>query len=680
MEQTGIKKRYEELKDLIRKYNEHYYEKNESLVTDYEYDMLLKEMESIEKEYPELKDTVSVTEKVGGRASGKFSKVVHKVPMLSLSNTYNIGEIEDFDKRIKKVIGEDQKIEYVLELKLDGLSISIQYENGRLVRGITRGDGEIGEDVTENIMQIDSIPQILKEPVTLEVRGEIVLPISNFNKVNKMREEAGEDVFANPRNAASGTIRQLESSIVKDRGLDCYLYFLVNAQNYNLQKHSDSIKYLEKLGFKTTKVFEIYKDFSLLEKAIEKWHVEREKLDFETDGLVIKLDEFAYYSALGSTTKSPRWAIAYKFPAEKAKTKLLDITFQVGRTGVITPVAELEPVELSGSVVRRASLHNFDEIKRKDIKIGDFVYIEKAAEIIPQVIEPVISERTGSEKEIEMPESCPSCGHKLIKIEDQVAIKCINPACPEIIKRKIEYFVSRDAMNITGLGEKIIEKFIELGKIKDIVDIYSLHEYREELEKLEKMGKKSVDNLLNSIEESKKREYSKVLYSLGIPFVGKFTANLLAKEFLNIDNLKSKETEDLLEVKGIGDKVAKSVNMFLNDENNWNLISKLKETGLQFEEEEVFIEDNPIKGKTFLATGKLEKYTRDEIKDIIEAKGGKYLSGVSKNLNYLIAGEKAGSKLKKANDLGVIVLNEEQFEKEFLEEEEIGPLAPLDHK
>ena len=669
MEQTDIKKRYEELKDLIRKYNEHYYEKNESLVMDYEYDMLLKEMEAIEKEHPEMKDTVSVTEKVGGRASGKFSKVVHKVPMLSLSNTYNIGEIEDFDKRIRKVIGEDKEIEYVLELKLDGLSISIQYENGRLVRGITRGDGETGEDVTENIMQIDSIPHTLKEPVTLEVRGEIVLPISNFNKVNKMREEAGEDVFANPRNAASGTIRQLESSIVKDRGLDCYLYFLVNAQNYNLQKHSDSVKYLEKLGFKTTKVFEIYKDFSLLEKSIEKWHEEREKLDFETDGLVIKLDEFAYYEALGATTKSPRWAIAYKFPAEKAKTKLLDITFQVGRTGVITPVAELEPVELSGSVVRRASLHNFDEIKRKDIKIGDFVYIEKAAEIIPQVIEPVISERTGSEKDIEMPENCPSCGHKLVKVEDQVAIKCINPACPEIIKRKIEYFVSRDAMNITGFGEKIIEKFIELGKIKDIVDIYNLHKYREELENLEKMGKKSVDNLLNSIEESKKREYSKVLYSLGIPFVGKFTANLLAKEFLNIDNLKSKDTEDLLEVKGIGDKVAKSVNMFLNDENNWNLINKLKETGLEFEEEEVFIEDNPIKGKTFLATGKLEKYTRDEIKDIIEEKGGKYLSGVSKNLNYLIAGEKAGSKLKKANDLGVIVLNEEQFEKEFLEEE-----------
>lgn len=669
MDQTDIKNRYKELKSLIQKYNEHYYEKNESLVTDYDYDMLLKEMESMEKEHPELKDAVSVTEKVGGRASGKFSKVVHKIPMLSLSNTYNIGEIEDFDKRIKKVIGEDKDIEYVLELKLDGLSISIQYENGELVRGITRGDGEIGEDVTDNIIQIDSIPKKLTEPVTLEVRGEIVLPISNFNKVNKMREEAGEDVFANPRNAASGTIRQLESSIVKDRGLDCYLYFLVNAGEYNLQKHSDSVKYLEKLGFKTTKVFEIYKDFSLLEQAIEKWHVEREKLDFETDGLVIKLDEFTYYEKLGSTTKSPRWAIAYKFPAQKAKTKLLNVTFQVGRTGVITPVAELEPVELSGSVVRRASLHNFDEIERKDIKIGDSVYIEKAAEIIPQVIEPVISERTGSEINIEMPENCPSCGHKLVKIEDQVAIKCINPACPEIIKRKIEYFVSRDAMNITGLGEKIIEKFIELGKIKDIVDIYSLYEYREELESLEKMGKKSVDNLLNSIEESKKREYSKVLYSLGIPFVGKYTANLLTKEFLTIDNLKSKDMEDLLEVKGIGEKVAKSVNIFLNSEENWNLIEKLKNTGLQFEEEEVFIEDNPIKGKTFLATGKLVKYTRDEIKDIIEAKGGKYLSGVSKNLNYLVAGEKAGSKLKKANDLGVIVLNEEEFEKQFLEEE-----------
>ena len=324
MEADDIKEKYNNLKEKMEKYNEHYYVKNESLVPDIEYDMLLKEMEKMEEDYPELKSEDSVTEKVGGRASSKFSKVTHKVPMLSLSNTYNIGEIEDFDKRIKKVIGEDEKIEYVLELKLDGLSISIQYENGKLVKGVTRGDGEVGEDVTENIMQIDSIPKTLKENVTLEVRGEIVLPISQFNKVNEMRADAGEDVFANPRNAASGTIRQLESSIVKDRGLDCYLYFLVNAQNYNLEKHSESVKYLEKLGFKTTKVFEIYDDFEKLEKSIEKWHEEREKLDFETDGLVIKLDEFRYYDELGSTTKSPRWAIAYKLQKKKKKPRQIN--------------------------------------------------------------------------------------------------------------------------------------------------------------------------------------------------------------------------------------------------------------------------------------------------------------------------------------------------------------------
>ena len=666
MDLENIKKKYDELREKIEKYNKYYYEEEKSLTTDTEYDVLLKELESLEKEYPEIKTINSVTERVGGKASSKFSKIVHKYPMLSLSNTYSLGEIEDFDKRVKKIIGDDKKIDYVLELKLDGLSISLIYENGILIQGVTRGDGEVGEDVTENILQIDSIPKKLKENISIEVRGEIVLPISNFKKVNQMREEAGEEVFANPRNAASGTIRQLESSIVKDRGLDCYLYFLVNAEDYALTRHSDSIKYLEKLGFKTTKVFELYNDFENLEKSIEKWHEEREKLDFETDGLVIKVDEFEYYTTLGNTTKSPRWAIAFKFPAKQAKTRLTDITFQVGRTGVITPVAELEPVELSGSVVKRASLHNFDEIHRKDIKIGDFVYIEKAAEIIPQVIASIPEERTGQEIEINVPKYCPSCHSELVKTGDQVALRCINPDCHEIIKRKIEYFVSRDAMNITGLGEKIIEKFIELEKIKDIVDIYSLYKYREELEILEKMGKKSVENLIDSLENSKNREYSKVLYSLGIPEVGKFTANLLAKEFHNIDNLKSKSIEDLLEVKGIGGIIAQSVHDYLNNEHNWKLIEDLKVAGLKFEEKEVFIEDNPIKGKSFLATGKLEKYTRDEIKDIIEAKGGKYLSAVSKNLDFLIAGDKAGSKLKKANSLDIRILNEDEFEKEFL--------------
>ena len=670
--------RYKKLRVLMKKYEENYYNKSIPLVTDHEYDMLEKELNRMEKKDKELKEIyereigkieISPTEKIGGTASEKFSKVTHKVPMLSLSNTYNISEIEDFDQRIRKIVGLDKKLEYILELKLDGLSISLIYENGMLKQGITRGDGQIGEDVTENIREIKSIPKKLKQPVNIEVRGEVVLPISNFNKVNKEREEAGEDVFANPRNAAAGTIRQLDSSIVKERGLDCYLYYLVSPENFGVKTHEESINYIESLGFKTTKIFEKYNDFKKLEKAINRWHVEREKLDYETDGLVIKVNDFSYYNELGYTTKSPRWAIAYKFPAEQVKTKLYDITLQVGRTGVITPVAELKKITLSGSVIKRASLHNFDEIRRKDIKIGDNVIIEKAAEIIPQVVNVVFDDRNGSEKNIEIPVECPVCDTKLIKEEGQVALKCPNPLCPEKVKREIEYFVSRDAMNITGLGEKIVEKFIELKKIETVVDIYSLKNYKEELEGLEKMGKKSVENLLNSIEESKNREYNKVLYALGIPFVGKFNANLLTKNFRSIDILKEKSVEELTQIKGIGEKASVAVHEYLKNENNWKKILKLKEIGLKFEYdsvEEKEIEDNPIKGKNFLATGKLEKYKREEIKDIILAKGGNYLSGVSKNLDFLIVGEKAGSKLEKAEKLGVRILSEVEFEKEFL--------------
>lgn len=671
--------KYRKLRNEIEKHNKAYYDEDAPLISDAEYDKLIRELKDLEEGNPELKeiynresasgDAVTPTEKIGGTASEKFSKVTHKVPMLSLSNTYNISEIEDFDQRARKIIGLDKKLEYILELKLDGLSISLIYEKGVLKQGITRGDGQVGEDVTENIREIKSIPKRLKQPVNIEVRGEVVLPISNFNKVNQEREEAGEDVFANPRNAAAGTIRQLDSSIVKERGLDCYLYYLVSPENFGMKTHEESIDYIESLGFKTTKIFEKYSDFKKLEMAIDKWHTEREKLDYETDGLVIKVNDFSYYNELGYTTKSPRWAIAYKFPAEQVKTKLYDITLQVGRTGVITPVAELEAVNLSGSVVKRASLHNFDEIRRKDIKIGDNVIIEKAAEIIPQVVNVVFDDRNGSEKNIEIPLECPVCDTKLIKEEGQVALKCPNPLCPEKVKREIEYFVSRDAMNITGLGEKIVEKFIELKKIETVVDIYSLKNYKEELEGLEKMGKKSVENLLNSIEESKNREYNKVLYALGIPFVGKFNANLLTKNFRSIDILKEKSVEELTQIKGIGEKASVAVYEYLKNENNWKKILKLKEIGLKFEydsAEEKEIEDNPIKGKNFLATGKLEKYKREEIKDIILAKGGNYLSGVSKNLDFLIAGEKAGSKLEKAEKLGVRILSEVEFEKEFL--------------
>ena len=687
--EDGMKEKYEKLRKEIEKHNNLYYNEDNPIISDMEYDKLIRELRDLEESDPNLKveyeiknskvgsgseksenENVSPTEKIGGIASEKFSKVRHRVPMLSLSNTYNISEIEDFDKRVKKIIDVKKKIDYVLELKLDGLSISLIYENGVLKQGITRGDGQIGEDVTENIMEIESIPKKLKDPISLEVRGEVILPISEFSRINQEREDEGEDVFANPRNAAAGTIRQLDKSIVKERKLDCYLYYLVNAEEYGMKTHKESIEYIEKLGFKTTKIFELYNDFGKLEKAIDVWKTKREKLDYETDGLVIKVNEFEHYDELGYTTKSPRWAIAYKFPAEQVKTKLYDVTFQVGRTGVVTPVAELEAVNLSGSVVKRASLHNFDEIRRKEIKIGDNVIIEKAAEIIPQVVNVVFEDRKGDEKDIEVPTNCPICDSKLVKEEGQVALKCLNPQCPEKVKREIAYFVSRDAMNITGLGEKIVEKFIELGKIKTVVDIYSLKDYAEELENLEKMGKKSVENLINSIEESKKQGFSKVLYALGIPFVGKFNANLLTKNYNSIELLKEKSVEDLLEIKGIGDKVAVAVHTYLNDENNWAKIVALKEIGLQFEAkgtEGEEIEDNPIKGKSFLATGKLEKYKRNDIKDIILAKGGNYLSGVTKKLDYLIAGEKAGSKLSKAEELGVRVLTEEEFEKEFLE-------------
>ena len=678
---SEIQEKYKKLRSEIEYHNNLYYNEDNPVISDMEYDFLIRELKELEKNYPEFLGNEedgesSPTEKIGGIASEKFSKVQHRVPMLSLSNTYNISEIEDFDKRIKKIIwtenveNNSKELEYILELKLDGLSISLIYENGELVQAVTRGDGQVGEDVTENIKEISTVPKKLKENVSLEVRGEIILPISSFNRINQEREDEGEDVFANPRNAASGTIRQLDKTIVAERGLDCYLYYLVNAENYGIRTHLESIEYIEKLGFKTTKIFEKYTDFKKLEEAIDKWHDDRKKLDYETDGLVIKVNNFSLYEILGYTTKSPRWAIAYKFPAEQVKTKLMDVTFQVGRTGVITPVAELEAVNLSGSVVKRASLHNFDEIRRKDIKIGDNVIVEKAAEIIPQVVNVVFDDRTGEEIKIQEPANCPVCNSELAHEEGLVALKCHNPLCPEKVKRQIAYFVSRDAMNISGLGDKIVEKFIELGKIKTIVDIYSLKEYREELENLEKMGQKSVDNLINNIEASKNRDFSKVLYALGIPFVGKFNANLLTKNFKNIENLKNQSIENLLAVKGIGDKVAIAVNTFLNNENNWKIIIDLQNIGLQFainESDSKEIVDNPIKGKNFLATGKLQKYKRNDIKDIILSKGGNYLSAVSKNLDFLIAGEKAGSKLEKAEKLGVRVLTEEEFEKEFLE-------------
>ncbi len=664
----NIEKEIKRLREEIERYNYYYYSKNESLISDVEYDKLLKNLEKLEKENPQFANELSPSVNVGSSLKDtKFEKVTHKSPMLSLSNSYNIGDIEDFMKRAEKIILQERsgktKIDYVLEVKLDGLSISVTYEKGKLVKAVTRGDGIIGEDVTENVMQIKSVPKFLKENIDIEVRGEIVLPISKFHELNKKRMEEGEEIFANPRNAASGTLRQIDAEIVKERGLDCYFYFIVDSEKYNISTHKEALEYIEKLGLKTTGIGEVVESAEELEKRIEFWGTEREKLDYETDGMVIKVNSLELWNILGSTTKSPRWAIAYKFPAKQVSTKLLDITWQVGRTGKVTPVAELEEVEVSGSRVKRASLHNFDEIERKDIRIGDRVIIEKAAEIIPQVVKSIKEVRTGEEKIVVPPVNCPICNSVLEKEEGLVDLKCVNKHCMGKVQGKIEYFVSRDGMNIIGLGERIIERFLGLGFIKDITDIYNLKNFRQDIAGLEKMGEKSVENLLNSIEESKKRDYSKTLYALGIPYVGKFLGNLLAEKSKNIKTLMEMTEEELLMIDGVGEKVAKSVYSFMRDPVNMEMIEKLKNAGVNFTLlKENKVEKDVFQGKNFLVTGKLEKFTRKEIQEEIEKFGGKNLSAVSKNLDYLIVGKDAGSKLKKAQDIGTIkILSEEEF-------------------
>lgn len=664
----NIEKEIKRLREEIERYNYYYYSMNESLISDVEYDKLLKNLEKLEKENPQFADELSPSVNVGSSLKDtKFEKVTHKSPMLSLSNSYNIGDIEDFMKRAEKIILQERsgktKIDYVLEVKLDGLSISVTYEKGKLVKAVTRGDGIIGEDVTENVMQIKSVPKFLKENIDIEVRGEIVLPISKFHELNKKRMEEGEEIFANPRNAASGTLRQIDAEIVKERGLDCYFYFIVDSEKYNLLTHKDALDYIERLGLKTTGIGEVVESAEELEKRIEFWGTEREKLDYETDGMVIKVNSLELWNILGSTTKSPRWAIAYKFPAKQVSTKLLDITWQVGRTGKVTPVAELEEVEVSGSRVKRASLHNFDEIERKDIRIGDRVIIEKAAEIIPQVVKSIKEVRTGEEKIVVPPVNCPICNSVLEKEDGLVDLKCVNKHCMGKVQGKIEYFVSRDGMNIIGLGERIIERFLELGFIKDITDIYNLKNFRQDIAGLEKMGEKSVENLLNSIEESKKRDYSKTLYALGIPYVGKFLGNLLAEKSKNIETLMNMTEEELLMIDGVGEKVAKSVYSFMREPVNIEIIEKLKNAGVNFTLlKENKVEKDVFQGKNFLVTGKLEKFTRKEIQEEIEKFGGKNLSAVSKNLDYLIVGKDAGSKLKKAQDIGTIkILSEEEF-------------------
>lgn len=661
-----IEREIKELRKEIEKHNRNYYIENKSDISDYEYDKLVEKLSELEKQYPEYLDENSPTQSVGSSLKeNKFKKVPHNSPMLSLSNTYNEKEILEYTERVRKILNREVDLKYCLEVKLDGLSISLIYKDGVLVKGVTRGDGIVGEDVTENILEIKSIKKVLAQKIDIEIRGEIVLPIEKFKELNQERQKKGEEIFANPRNAASGTLRQLNSKVVSERGLDAYFYFLVDAKKYGFSSHKESINFLKNLGIKTTDIFEILENASQISERIEYWKTEREKLEYETDGLVIKVDNLNLWDEIGTTSKSPRWAIAYKFPAHQVTTKLIDVTWQVGRTGKLTPVAELEEVELSGSKVKRASLHNISEINKKDIRVGDRVFIEKAAEIIPQVVKSVKDVRNGSEKKIEEPILCPSCGEKLIREKENIDIKCINENCPSKIQAEIEYFVSRDALNIVGLGEKNIKKFLELGFIKELPDIFELKKYREELKNMEKMGEKSVNKLLDMIEDSKETNYSRLIYSLGIPFIGKVISKILAKKTKNIENLMKMNEEELINIDGIGEVAAKEIIKYFKNEKNLKLVKRLQESGLKFKEEDdtnLVNEENIFFGKTFLVTGTLNLYTRDQIKEEIERLGGKNLNAVSKNLNYLIVGEKAGSKLKKAQEIESIkILSEEEF-------------------
>ena len=668
MSNSKILETMKKLSTEIERYDYYYYSQNRSLISDLEYDKMVKELEKYEREYPELASIASPTKTVGSTLKeSKFSKVPHRVPMLSLSNTYNMGEVGDFIGRIEKGIDSlEREIFYDLELKLDGLSISIIYQDGKLTKADTRGDGAVGEDVTENILEIGSIPKFLRKPVTLEVRGEIVLPLSTFEELNRKRIEKGEEIFANPRNAAAGTLRQLDREIVRERGLDGYFYFLVEAEKHGIKSHRESIEYIEELGLKTTGVCEKLQNLDEIEKRIRYWEKKRETLDFETDGLVLKVDEIELWEQVGYTAKSPRWAVAYKFPAKQVTTKLLGVTWQVGRTGKVTPVAELEEVEVSGSKVKRASLHNYEEIKRKEIMVGDTVFIQKAAEIIPQVVMPLKELRDGSEEKIPMIEECPECRTPLVKDEELVDYRCPNEICPAKIRGAIEYFVSRDGMNISGFGIRIVEKFIEAGLLRDITDIYLLKNHRETMVNMDKMGERSIDKLLENIEKSKSQEYSRVLYSLGIPSVGKTTAKILASASGSIERFSQMSLEELCQIEGIGEKSALEIRGFLQNDKNISIIEKLKEMGLKFQNMEKKSEESEFsqefQGKSFLFTGKLNHLKRDEAQKMVESLGGSNSGSVNKKLNYLVVGEDAGSKLEKAKSLGTVtILTEEEF-------------------
>jgi len=660
-----IKKRVEELTNILNDANYKYYVLDEPTITDQEYDKYLRELEELEQKYKEFARDDSPTKRVGGEVLDSFKKVTHKIPMMSLSDVFSESEVVNFDERIKK---EGIRPQYVCELKIDGLSVSLLYEHGKLVRAATRGDGVVGEDITNNVKTIKSVPLTLNEDIDIEVRGEIYMSKKSLEKVNLERIKNGEKPLQNARNGAAGSIRQLDSKVAAKRGLDVWIYHLPNPLDYGIHTHYEALEFMKKLGFKTNPNNRLVNNINEVLEFISEKNAERKSLPYDIDGIVIKVNNIDQQQELGFTAKYPKWATAYKFPAEEVLTRLNDIIFTVGRTGQITPNAVLDPVIVMGSTIARATLHNENYIKEKDLRIGDIVSIRKAGDVIPEVVEVKKERRTGNEKNFEMIHNCPICGTTLVKKEGQVDYFCLNEHCPT---RKIEsliHFAERDAMNIDGLGEKIMEDFFNFSFIRTIPDIYLLQTHREDLTRLEGYGEKSVTKLLEAIEKSKSNSLEKLLFGLGIPHVGSKTAKIIASHYHNIDNIMKATLEDLSSINDIGEIIAKSIVDYFQKEDNKIIIERLKQYGINMNYlGQKIIKDETFYGKTFVLTGTMTEYKRDEAKNLIENYGGKTSSSVSKKTDVVIAGAEPGSKYDKAVELGITIWSEEDFKKNIEE-------------
>ncbi len=656
MDGQVAKERIDFLRETLEKLSEEYYELDTPSVSDAEYDRYMQELISLEEQFPEYQTDDSPSVRVGGKALDSFQKVAHQTAMLSLGNAFDEGDIRDFDRKVR---ADTEEVTYVCELKIDGLAISLRYEDGKLLVGATRGDGEVGEDITNNLKTIHTIPLRLKEPISFEVRGEAYMPKASFEALNAERAAKEEMLFANPRNAAAGSLRQLDPKVAASRNLSYFVYGLTGT---TLTSHSEALDYLEELGFMTNPNRRVCRNIEEVLAYIEEWQGKRGELPYEIDGIVVKVDSFSLQEKLGSTAKSPRWAIAYKFPAEEVTTKLIDIELSVGRTGVITPTAILEPVRVAGTVVKRASLHNEDLIRKQGIMLGDTIVLKKAGDIIPQVVSVLTKHRTGEEKEFHMPTTCIECGSHLVRLEEEVALRCVNPSCPAQIREELIHFASRNAMNIEGLGERVIAQLFAEKLISTVVDLYDLK--LDQLLHLERFGEKSATNLIQAIEKSKQNSLEKVLFGLGIRHIGAKAARTLAQHFGTMEALEQATEEELTNIDEIGSKMADSVVKFFAQEEVQTLIASLKNHGLHMEykgPQVVKESESVFFGKTIVLTGKLTQLTRSEAKKEIEARGGKVTGSVSKSTDIVIAGEAAGSKLTKAEELGITVWNEEQL-------------------